>query len=73
MKKYDASEKAVNSAQEAFRYVQEKFSLGIVTPLEFNDAKNKVTAAQSSFIQAKYEYIFRIKILDFYYGKEITL
>jgi outer membrane protein len=73
MKKYYSSEKAVNSAQEAFRYVQEKFSLGIVTPLEFNDAKSKVTAAQSSFIQAKYEYIFRIKILDFYYGKEITL
>ncbi len=73
MKKYDASEKAVNSAEEAFRYVQEKFNLGIVTPLEFNDAKNKVTAAQSSFIQAKYEYIFRVKILDFYYGKEISL
>ncbi|MFA6401380.1 MAG: TolC family protein [Salinivirgaceae bacterium] len=73
MKKYDASEKAVTSTEEAFRYVQEKFNLGIVTPMEFNDSKNKVTAAKSSFIQAKYEYIFRIKILDFYYGKEITL
>lgn len=73
MKKYYSSEKAVNSAEEAFRYVQEKFNLGIVTPLEYNDAKNKVTSAQSSFIQAKYEYIFRVKILDFYYGKEIIL
>jgi outer membrane protein len=73
MKKYEASEKAVKSAEEAFRYVQEKFNLGIVTPLEFNDSKNKVTASQSSFIQAKYEYIFRVKILDFYNGKEITL
>ena len=73
MKKYYASEKAVQSAQEAFRYVEEKFNLGIVTPLEYNDAKNKVTSAQSSYIQAKYEYIFRVKILDFYAGKEITL
>lgn len=73
MKKYESSQKAVNSAQEAFRYVQEKFNLGIVTPLEYNDSKNKVTAAQSSFIQAKYEYIFRIKILDFYNGVEIKL
>ena len=73
MKKYEASEKAVKSTEEAFRYVQEKFNLGIVTPLEFNDSKNKVTASQSSFIQAKYEYIFRVKILDFYNGKEITL
>ncbi|MBI9068637.1 MAG: TolC family protein [Salinivirgaceae bacterium] len=73
MKRYYSSEKALKSAEEAFRYVQEKFTLGIVTPLEFNDSKNKVSSAQSSFIQAKYEYIFRIKILDFYNGKEITL
>lgn len=73
LKRYEASEKALTSAQEAFRYVEEKFNLGIVTPLEYNNAKNKVTDAQSSFIQAKYDYIFRIKILDFYNGKEITL
>jgi outer membrane protein len=73
MKKYYSSQKALESAQEAFRYVEEKFKLGIVTPLEYNDAKNKVTNAQSSFIHAKYEYIFRVKILDFYNGKEIVL
>jgi len=73
MKKFYSSEKAVQSSQEAFRYVEEKFNLGIVTPLEYSDAKNKVFNAQSSYIQAKYEYIFRIKILDFYNGKEITL
>lgn len=73
MKKYYSSEKAVQSTEEAFRYVEEKFNLGIVTPLEYNDAKNKVTNAQSSFIQAKYEYIFRIKILQFYNGIDITL
>lgn len=73
MKRYYSSEKAVQSALEAFRYVEEKFNLGIVTPLEYNDAKNRVTNAQSSFIQAKYEYIFRVKILDFYNGNPITL
>jgi len=73
MKKFYSSKKAVESTKEAFRYVEEKFNLGIVTPLEYNDSKNKVTNAQSSFIQAKYEYIFRIKILDFYNGNKITL
>lgn len=73
MKKYYSSEKAVHNTQEAFRYVEEKFNLGIVTPLEYNDSKDKVTNAESSFIQAKYEYIFRVKILDFYNGKEIVL
>lgn len=73
MKKFYSSEKAVHNANEAFRYVEEKFNLGIVTPLEYNDSKDKVTNAESSFIQAKYEYIFRIKILDFYNGKKIVL
>ena len=73
MKRFYASEKAVNSSTEAFRYVEEKFNLGIVTPLEYNDSKSKLTNAQSSFIQAKYEYIFKVKILDFYNGKQITL
>lgn len=73
MKKYYSSERAVTSTEEAFRYIEEKFNLGIVTPLEYNESKNKVTNAQSSFIQAKYEYIFRVKILDFYMGKAISL
>ena len=73
MKRYYSSERAVKSTEEAFRYVEEKFNLGIVTPLEYTESKNKVTNAQSSFIQAKYEYIFRVKILDFYMGKDITL
>lgn len=73
MKRYESSEKSVNSADESFRYIKEKFDLGIVTPLEYNESKNRLTQAQSTFIQAKYEYIFRVKILDFYYGRDLTL
>ncbi|MBR6083406.1 MAG: TolC family protein [Salinivirgaceae bacterium] len=73
LKRYESSQKAVSSADESFRYVKEKFDLGIVTPLEFNEAKNRLAQAQSTFIQAKYEYLFRIKILDFYYGRELKI
>ncbi|MBR5643670.1 MAG: TolC family protein [Salinivirgaceae bacterium] len=73
LKRYESSQKAVSSADESFRYVKEKFDLGIVTPLEFNEAKNRLAQAQSTFIQAKYEYLFRMKILDFYYGRELKI
>ena len=73
LKRYESSQKAVGSADESFRYVKEKFDLGIVTPLEFNEAKNRLAQAQSTFIQAKYEYLFRMKILDFYYGRELKI
>ncbi|WP_423130275.1 TolC family protein [Gaoshiqia sp. Z1-71] len=73
LKKYMAGNKAVESMQEAFRYTEEKFSVGMVNSVEYNQAKNNLTSAQSDLAQAKYDYIFRTKILDFYYGLPIEL
>jgi len=73
LKKYMASTKAVESMQEAFRYTEEKFNVGMVNSVEYNQAKNNLTKAQSDLAQAKFEYIFRTKILDFYNGVPIKL
>ena len=71
LKKYRASEKTVNSLQESFNYTKQKFDVGMVTAVEFNDAKNKLVKSQSDLLQAKYDYIFKSKILDFYQGKPL--
>jgi outer membrane protein len=73
MNRYVSSDKAVESMQEAFRYVEEKYNVGMVNSVEYNQQKNQLTAAQSQLLQAKYEYIFRTKILDFYNGIPIEL
>ncbi|MBN1821230.1 MAG: TolC family protein [Prolixibacteraceae bacterium] len=73
LNRYISSEKAVTSMQEAFRYVEEKFNVGMVNSVEYNQSKNNLTVAQSNLLQAKYEYIFRTKILDFYNGIKIEL
>lgn len=73
LKKYISGEKAVKSGAEAFRYTEEKFSVGMITPVEYNQVKNNLAAAESQLTQAKYEYIFRMKILDFYNGIPIQL
>ena len=72
-KRYLSTQKAVESMKEAFRYTKEKYNVGIVNSLEYNQSKNNLTEAQSNLLQAKYEYIFRTKILDFYNGVPITL
>jgi len=59
--------------QEAFRYVEEKFNVGMVNSVDYNLQKNQLTSAQSQLLQAKYEYIFRTNILDFYNGIPIEL
>jgi outer membrane protein len=71
--RYASSGKAVESMEEAFRYVEEKFNVGMVNSVDYNLQKNQLTAAQSALLQAKYEYIFRTKILDFYNGIPIEL
>lgn len=73
LNRYISSEKAVKSTEEAFRYTEEKFNVGMLNTLEYNQSKNNLTAAQSELLQAKYEYIFRAKILDFYNGVPIKL
>jgi outer membrane protein len=73
LNRYVSSEKAVESTREAFRYTEEKFNVGMVNSVEYNQSKNNLTTAQSELLQARYEYIFRAKILDFYNGVPIEL
>ena len=73
LKRYTASNKVVESTEEAFRYTAEKFTSGLVNSVEYNQSKNNLTKASSELVQAKYDYIFRTKILDFYNGLPIEL
>lgn len=69
--KYNSSEVAVRANEESFRLVNEKFNNGKATFVEYNEAKLNLTKALSEKLQAKYDYLFRTKILDFYKGKLI--
>lgn len=71
--KYKSAIEAVNSYSESFQYTEKKFTVGIVNSVEYNIAKNNFIRAESDLLQAKYEYIFAVKILDFYKGMPITL
>jgi outer membrane protein len=73
LKKYSASMKAVTSMEESFRYTEQKFNQGMVTPVDYNAAKTQLLNAQSDMAQAKYEYVFKTKVLDFYKGLPLSL
>jgi outer membrane protein len=73
MKKFNASQKAVESTQESFRYTEQKFNVGMVTPIDYNAAKTQLLNAQSDMAQSKYEFIFKTKVLDFYKGTPLNL
>ena len=72
-KKYRSSAEAVRSYKESFRYTEEKFNVGMVNSVDYNVAKTDYLKAQSNLLQAKYEYILKMKILDFYRGLPLKL
>ncbi len=73
LKRYEATKKNYGALEESFRYTEQRFNVGMADPIEYNDAKNRLAAAESELLQAKYEFVFRTKILDFYMGNPITL
>ncbi|MDO4756561.1 MAG: TolC family protein, partial [Parabacteroides sp.] len=54
-------------------YAEERYAAGKSTVFEFNEAKTKYAQSLSEQAQAKYNFIFRAKILDFYNGTSISL
>jgi len=71
--KYKASQQAIRSTSESFNFAKERYELGKSTVFELNEARTRLVRSQSEEIQAKYDFIFRTKILDFYNGIPIKL
>ena len=71
-KKFQAGQNAVDALSETFNYNQQKLDLGMINTYDYLISKNNLANAQASLLQAKYEYIFKIKVLDFYQGKPLS-
>ncbi|MDR2954949.1 MAG: TolC family protein [Prevotella sp.] len=71
--KYGATQKSLEAAEESFKYARERYDVGKSTVFEYNEAQTKLSSSRSEQVQAKYDFIFRAKILDFYQGKEIDI
>ena len=72
-RRYAASARQVEALTLAFRNAEIRFNNGLLNGTDFNIARNNLTAAESDMIQAKYEFFFRQKVLDFYQGKPLAL
>ena len=64
--KYVAAENSLKSSQLAYEYAQAGFEAGKTTLMELNESKNRLYKAESSLLQAKYEYLYRCKVMAFY-------
>lgn len=68
LKTHESAIVSLESRQEAFNYAKERYAVGMMNSFDFNQAQTLLTNAQSEVIRTKYDYIFKIKILEFYFG-----
>ena len=72
-KTYEAAKKSLESQELSFENSQERFNIGVMNSFELEQSRIRYINAQSSLINAKYDFVFKTKVLDFYMGKRITL
>ncbi len=68
-KTFQASQKQVQALEETFRSIQNQYNLGAANFTDYQVASNNLYRAKSDLVRAKYDYIFKRKIIDFYLGK----
>ena len=68
LKLYDATKRSLEAREVSFEYAQERFDVGVLNSFDFSQIKNRLVQANSDFLTAKYDFIFRVKLLEFYYG-----
>ncbi len=72
LNKFNANKAAVEANEQSFYYAEQKFNVGAISTFDFNNAKTRLQNAQSNLVQAKYDYVFKLKVLDYYQGKPLT-
>lgn len=68
---YVSNQKAVASNEKAFEFAAARFEAGALNVTEFNTSKNNLLIAQTQLNRAKYDFIFKTKVLEFYMGKPL--
>ncbi len=71
LKAYESAKQALEARESAFNYAKERYAVGMMNAFDFNQAQSLYTNAQSEVLRTKYDFIFRTKIVEFYFGLPI--
>ncbi|MBU2922436.1 TolC family protein [Winogradskyella psychrotolerans] len=71
-KSYEAALQTEEARRLAFEYAKERYDVGLSNAFDFNQSRATYENSQSDVVRTKYDYIFRLKILEFYFGLPIT-
>ncbi len=72
-KAYEAAQKTLEARRLAYQYSKERYDVGLMNAFDFSQAQSRVDNAEAEAVRTKYDYIFRLKVLEFYFGIPIVL
>ncbi len=72
-KAYYAAQKTAAARRLAYEYSKERYDVGLMNAFDFSQAQSRVEDAEAQVVRTKYDYIFRIKVLEFYFGLPVGL
>ncbi len=68
---FQASKSNLKAREESFNYAKERYNVGLINSFEYNQQQTLLVNAQSDVLRNKYDFIFKTKILEFYYGIQL--
>lgn len=73
VQKFHASEKSVATAEKAYDYAQKRYELGLLTTIDLLTNQNNLNRARVELARTHVDYVFRMKLLEFYRGRGLIL
>ncbi|WP_256003908.1 TolC family protein [Pedobacter deserti] len=69
---YESATKTFNARSESFAVIEQRYNVGLVNSLDFSTAQTNRNRAEIDMIRARYDLLFKAKVIDYYLGKQIT-
>jgi len=73
LKSYQSAKKSLTAQELAFQNSQERYNIGVMNAFDLEQTRIRLINAQAGLINAKYDFVFKTKVLDFYIGKSVTI
>ncbi|MBC7849598.1 MAG: TolC family protein, partial [Chitinophagaceae bacterium] len=73
VQKFNAGKKSVETAEKVYNFAQKRYDLGLLSTIDFVTSQNNLTRAKFELVLAHVDYVFRLKLLEFYKGQGIKL
>jgi outer membrane protein len=73
IQKYNAAKRAEDASKRALEFAKKRYELGLTSTVDLLVTQNTAFAAGANLISAKYDLIFKLKVIDYYMGKELKL